>query len=152
MRIRLPAALAACALITGSLTGCGVMSDSCIDWVYFETPADAAEDADAVVLGTIVQQTGTTTYLGMTATTWMIQVDEWVDGNGDEEIVVTSLPRRCGDRGDTMADRQGEEGMILFLRDDDETSTWQAITPWQGVVPAGPGGSIPESWPDDIYD
>ncbi|WP_217181690.1 hypothetical protein [Streptomyces sp. AC495_CC817] len=123
-------------------------ASTCIDWVFFETPDDAVAEADAVAVGRIVDQAGSTTYMGMPATTWNVEVDEWLEGSGDDEIVVTSLPRSCGDDGDSMASYQGTEPLVFFLRDDAEG--WQLVTPWQGVVPAGPDG-LPADWPDDIY-
>ncbi|MHC9046441.1 hypothetical protein ACYX8G_17780 [Microbacterium saperdae] len=127
-----------------------VTSETCIDWVWFETPADAAAESDAVLLGRIVDQAGTSNYLDIPATTWNVEVDSWLDGGGegDGEIVVTSLPRSCGDTRDIMSERQGGEPVILFLRD--ASSGWEIITPLQGVVPAGPDGGIPTVWPDAI--
>lgn len=137
-----------------ALSGCTVpgltTSESCIDWVFFETPADAADEADAVVRGSIVEQAGTRTYLDMPAPTWTVAVDEWIEGTGDDEITVISLPRSCGDTGDTMAAYQQVDDLVFFLRDDE--SGWQGITPYQGVVPVGADGAIPAEWPENLYD
>lgn len=136
------------------LTACAgnpfVQTQSCIDWVYFESPSDAIDDATAVARGHVVDRAGSTTYLDLPATTWNVEVDEWLKGSGDAEIVVTSLPRSCGDTGDAMAEAQPEDDVILFLRE--RPSGWETITPWQGTIPALPDGSIPTSWPEDLYD
>ncbi|MCK2035599.1 hypothetical protein KZC51_05545 [Microbacterium sp. SSW1-49] len=124
-----------------------VTSEACIDWVWFETPADAAAEADAVALGRIIDQAGSTSYMDIPATTWNVEVDSWLAGSGDAEIVVTSLPRSCGDTHDTMSEEQGGDAVVLFLRD--ASSGWETITPLQGVVPATSEGGIPAAWPDE---
>ena len=139
---------------TSSLVGCSnapVESATCIDWVYFEAPADAYDDADAVARGRIVGREGTTSYLEMPAATWTADIDEWMKGAGDPEIVVTSLPRGCGDGGDSLAEAMDAgDQVILFLRD--QPSGWEAITPWQGAIAPATDGGIPDAWPEDLYD
>lgn len=131
------------------LAACAVLpsTQSCIDWVFFDAPADAAEEADAVAVGRIVDQAGTTSYLDIPATTWNVEVDEWLEGDGDAEIVVTSLPRSCGDTSDAMAEAQDEGELVFFLRE--RESGWEILTPWHGVTPATPDGGIPATWPED---
>ena len=124
------------------------MTQSCIDWVFFDTPADAVDEANAVVRGHIVDQAGTTSYMDIPVTTWNVEVEEWLTGEGEAEIVVTSLPRSCGDTTDAMAEAQSDGDLILFLRE--RPSGWEIITPWQGMIPATPDGSIPESWPEEV--
>lgn len=148
------AAALASVLLLLPLPGCTlpsiVTSQACASWVDFTTPVDAADEADAVALGRIVDQAGNTTYEGITTNTWNVEVDEWLKGDGEGEIIVTSLPRTCGDDRDTMSRFQSVEELVLFLRDDE--SGWQTITPFQGAVPASPDGEIPEAWPDGLYD
>lgn len=88
--------------------------------------------------------------MGMTATTWNVEADTWLKGDGDSKLVVTSLPRSCGDTDDTMARLQDAGSLVFFLRD--EPSGWEIVTPWHGVVPATPDGGIPAAWPDDVYE
>jgi hypothetical protein len=137
------------AVLTMPLLSCTSLSTShsCIDWVFFDTPADAAEEANAIAVGRIVDQAGTTSYMDIPATTWNVVVDEWLEGDGDPEIVVTSLPRSCGDTTDAMAEAQKEDELVFFLRE--RASGWEIVTPWQGVTPAAPGGQIPQTWPED---
>lgn len=149
------AALAIAFAVYVLLSACAIPGvttvQSCIDWVHFDDPSAAADEADAVALGRIVDKAGTTTYYEMTATTWSVAVDEWIrGGTGDAEIVVTSLPRSCGDTGDSMADAAGGDPVVLFLRDGDDG--WQAITPFQGIVAPGPDGGIPAEWPRGLYE
>lgn len=146
---RMLAALAVAVLAVSALSGCS-SATSCIDWVYFETPAEAAEWVDAVAIGTIVGQAGTTSYENMPASTWNVAVEEWQKGSGPDDLVVTSLPRSCGDTADSMTEYQGVSPLVFFLQETE--SGWTAVTPFQGVIPAASDGTIPETWPDDLYD
>lgn len=137
------------------LAGCSSFgvpaSGVCIDWVYFDTPADAAGEADAVIVGTVDSQAGSTAYQGLRATTWSVSVDRWIKGgDGSGAIVVTSLPRSCGDTDDSMADAVGAGPVVLFLRD--RESAWEILTPFQGVLPAERNGDLPGAWPTDAPD
>ncbi|WAA66719.1 hypothetical protein [Microbacterium oxydans] len=137
------------AALTVPLLSCTSLttSQTCIDWVFFDAPADAASEADAVARGHIADQAGTTSYMDIPATTWNVEVDDWLEGDGDAEIVVTSLPRSCGDTTDAMAEMQDEDELVFFLRK--RATGWEIITPWQGVTPATPDGGIPETWPEE---
>ena len=150
-RAVLAGAVAAASLL--SLSGCAVpglvTTSACIDWVSFDTPADAATDADAVVLGSIAGQDGTTQYEGMTANIWTVEIEDWLKGSGSETIDVVSLPRSCGDTEDGMAEFSDQDEVVLFLRSTD--SGWEGITPWQQAMLSEDGG-YPEAWPDDLYD
>jgi hypothetical protein len=146
--------LAAVALAFGAAvwpTGCapgeiGTEAEACISWIYLETPADAVEQSDAVVRARIIDEAGTRPYEVLTSTTFTVEVDEWIKGSGESEIVVASLPRSCGDTGDSMADAAGGEPVVLFLRSTPEG--WETLTPFQGVVAPGPDGGVPEEWPE----
>jgi hypothetical protein len=151
--VRPLSAVTGIATASAALTACtiGHTVQSCIDWVFFDSPSDAAAEADAVARGRIVDQAATTSYLGMPATTWNVEIDEWFEGAGADEIVVVSLPRSCGDTTDSMAEAEAEaEDLILFLREQD--TGWEILTPWQGVIPARSDGGVPATWPDGLYD
>lgn len=146
------AAVAISAALLLPLSSCafpGTTAETCIDWVHFESPADAADEADAVAIGRIVNQTGTTDYLDMPATTWNVIVEDWVSGDHtDAVITVTSLPRGCGDSTDAIAEAaDGDDLVVLYLRDSDDG--WQTLTPLQGTVALGPDGGVPSEWPMD---
>ena len=145
---------AAIALLgTLALGGCSappfVTANTCIDWVYFETPADAAADADAVALGSVTEHRGSTQYEGMAANIWTVEVTEWLKGGGADSIDVVSLPRSCDDTGDSMSQFGPDDSVVLFLRSTD--NGWEGVTPWQQVT-ADDDDTIPESWPDDLYE
>ncbi|MFT4258375.1 hypothetical protein [Microbacterium sp.] len=139
------AASVALLALTACSSGPLVTTQSCIDWVYFETPAAAVEEADAVAIGRLGDEVDPTTYMGMRASRWNVEVDEWQKGAGGSEIVVTSLPRSCGDETESFDEFRDADAVVLFLRDD--ADGWHVITPHQGLVLPGPDGGIPSEWP-----
>ena len=149
--------LATAGMVAASLVlaGCSSFgpptSGACIDWVYFESPADAADEADAVIVGTVESSAGSTTYLDLPATKWHVSVDRWIKGgDGSRTVVVTSLPRSCGDTHDSVADAVDAGPVVLFLRDG--KSGWETLTPFQGLIPAERDGNLPSEWPADKDD
>ncbi|WP_127473395.1 hypothetical protein [Microbacterium sulfonylureivorans] len=146
--VRLGAALL---LFAACLSGCSVLpmqTMTCVDWVWFETPRDAAEDSDAVVIGQVVGSTGTVDRYGHASHVWTVEVSEWVEGSGADTIEVVSQPRTCetgspypdGDPLDTEAE------VMLFLRQQDDASA-ETVTGLQGVIPAPDAGAVPDTWP-----
>lgn len=154
-RPALSAAIAAAVVLTVQITGCASQNpttvQSCFDWPDFEEPDTAADAADAVALGRIIDQEGTTSYYEVAAATWNVSIDEWIEGgSGETNIVVTSVPRGCGDTDDTMAHHAGGDEVVLFLRSGDDG--WETLTPFQGIVDPRAGGGIPATWPPTLYD
>lgn len=140
-------------LATATLTGCvGPIGEShtCVDWVFFDSPGDAVEAADAVVAGTIVDQSDSTQMFGEGAPIWTIEVAEWITGEGDDELQVVSTPATCEATtpADPMETMQDAARVIVFLHDDPEVG-WRTLTPFHGVTPAGADGGVPEVWPSD---
>jgi len=139
-------------LAAASLTGCTMAgpfeSHTCVDWVWFDSPADAMEEADAVVAGHLVDQSGSTTMFGEAAPIWTVAVDEWIEGDGDDEVEVVSTPATCeaSPPPDPFLAMRDEDRVIVFLHHDPDVG-WRALTPWQGVFSAGPDGGLPEVWP-----
>lgn len=139
------------AMLAGCSSPTATTTSVCIDWVYFESPADAEADADAVVVGTVESQSGSTMSYDLPTTTWNVKVDSWIKGGAaSSDIAVTSLPRSCGDNDDSMAEAVGTGQVVLFLRDGDDG--WETLTPFQGTIPVGPDGDPPTEWLDDLYD
>lgn len=148
--------VAAVVLAAGLLTGCSSMSlgqsSSCVDWVVFDTPEDAAADADGVVIGRVVGEAGTTRLYDQDMNVWRVAVDSWVRGDGASEIDVASSPRTCEEGspypdGDPL-DAAGD--VMIFVRDVD--GAFQTITGYQGVIPATTDGELPAEWPADPSD
>jgi hypothetical protein len=150
MRSRLVSTVALAACLTGVLTGCSgePRSYSCVDWVWFDTPADAAADAEGVVIGDVVNTAGTVDSYGERANVWNVEVSEWIAGEGPSTIQVLSLPRTCeegspypdGDPLDT-----GDEVMIFVRAGDGDL--YETVTGLQGVIPAPEASELPSEWP-----
>ncbi|QAY59756.1 hypothetical protein ET475_06970 [Microbacterium protaetiae] len=144
-----PAASAVLAL--GLLTGCSGApfgtAGQCVDWVAFDTPADALEDASSAVVGTVGEKVGEANLFGYTVNAWSVQVDHWAKGSGEGSIRVLSAPETCSagspyPGGDPFGAASGLQLILLH----EENGAPRTITPWQGIVPA-PGGVVPEAWP-----
>lgn len=89
---------------------------ACVDWMRFLTPAEAASDAGAVLLGKVVRQDGAARLYGVEANRWLFDVEkvlERPDHAGEranpaaepppelevsagEQVSVVSTPETCG--------------------------------------------------------
>jgi hypothetical protein len=115
-------------------------SSSCVDWVRFETPSDAAADARAVLRGTVVERAGTADMFGFDANVWTFEVEEVLERpapgpdapEASPELVVApgdrlsviSTPETCimpheeyagGDPLDPATGLGGESGTLIVL-------------------------------------
>lgn len=142
------AVVAGLGLVCG-LSGCAqpvIESSACVDWVLFDSPADAAAEADGLVTGHVVQRSSPIRQYGVDVNVWTVEVDSWVIGSGDDEIHVASSPRTCesgspypdGDPLDT------DEDVMIFIQELD--GRMQTLTGFQGVIPAPIDGNIPDAW------
>lgn len=127
-------------------------SETCVDWVWFPTPADAVAEADAVVRTTgPAAASGTAELFGTDATVHTLAVGAVLAGSGaraGDVLEVASTPVTCtgGGRypdGDPL-DATGT--LLVLLERDEQTGAWRTLTPAQGVV-AAPDGAVPGSWP-----
>lgn len=129
----------------------------CASWIDFETPFDAAAEADAVVIGTVTEQGDDVTIMGGDAHTWTVEVDTWLSSRGDSPIVVAPMPDHCagknspypgGDPIRPFADNGSP--VMLFLNDgeayDAGERAYTTLTPYQGAIPAPTDGQIPANW------
>ncbi|MGW2091143.1 hypothetical protein [Promicromonospora sukumoe] len=89
---------------------------ACVDWMRFLTPAEAASDAGAVLLGKVVRQEGTAELYGVEANRWLFDVEEVLERpdpageranpaaepppelevSAGEQVTVVSTPETCG--------------------------------------------------------
>ncbi|MFD7025996.1 hypothetical protein [Promicromonospora sukumoe] len=99
--------------LVGGLPQGGV---ACVDWVRFLTPAEAASDAGAVLLGKVVQHEGTARLYGVEANRWLFDVEEVLERpdpedaranpaaepppelevSAGQQVSIVSTPETCG--------------------------------------------------------
>lgn len=153
MKMRVAGAAVVLVLAVGAMSGCSedlfVTSTACASWASYDDPDAAADEADGVVIGRVVEQTGSGTFLGARVSTWHVDVEEWVKGGAAEDtIVVTSAIDTCGPVApDPLSEVEGEGAVGIFLTYD--TDHWVMLNPFQGLVELDPSGAIPAQWPAD---
>lgn len=136
--------------------GCGVVgerTETCVSWVWFETPAAALADATvAVRTDGPARPAGTAELFGVDARVHTVRVAEVLKGADvqvGQELDVLSTPVTCtggevypdGDPVDT------DGPLVLFLHRDDDAGGWRTITPDQGAVAPTEDGRVPDAWP-----
>jgi hypothetical protein len=150
------AVLAVVALTVSAAAGCAVVGErtvACVEWVWFDTPADALDDATvAVRTDGPAPVVGTADLFGVDARVHAVRVVEVLKGSdvrAGDELAVAATPATCtGEEvypdGDPL-DASGD--LVLLLHRDEDAGLWRTITPEHGVVPATVDGHVPDSWP-----
>ncbi|MCB7135553.1 hypothetical protein [Cellulosimicrobium marinum] len=144
------AALAAAALLAPTLGACAALgatsgTESCVDWVSFDTAADREAAATLVVDATVLRRDGTRPMLGTDAHVWEVEVTDVVHGDATpgDRLAVASTPQTCSDGtypdGDPL---DVDHAVRLYLADGDHAvpgtaEGWSLITPFDGVGAAG---------------
>lgn len=151
--IVLAVSMAGCATTSGTTGGDGeLQAQSCVDWVLFDSPADAMTDATAVLRTTgPTAAAGTTQLFGADANVHSVEIADVLKGADllvGQTIDVASTPVTCTaggvyPDGDPL-DASGS--VIVLLSWDDDAQVWRTMTPTQGVVAATADGEIPPTW------
>lgn len=151
--IVLAVSMAGCATTSGTTGGDGeLQAQSCVDWVLFDSPADALADATAALRTTgPTSAAGTTQLFGADANVHSVQVDAVLKGTDlqvGQDVEVAATPVTCTGDG-TYPDGDPLEAsgsLIVLLSWDDDAEMWRTMTPNQGVVAATADGEIPPTW------
>ena len=128
-----------------------MQAQGCPSWAGYDSPAEAAESAEAVVVGHVSELVDTREMFGATGNLWSIEVDEWRKGAGSDLIEVLSPPSACGASDDPylgtdpFVAASADPPTIVFLTD--REGGWMAISPGQGAVAATADGQLPTVWP-----
>ena len=141
--------LATAVLLAGVLgTGCGIIpgsgAETCVDWVWFQTPQAQYDQAEMVLIGRSVGSDGETSIYGYEATTHLIEVERVLKGDpGDGSLRISSTPQTCtgGEsypEGDPL---QTDKRVIIFATH--QGDEWFTMTPAQGVLPLPEGKEPP---------
>ena len=119
-------------------------TQTCVDWVRFETPQDQYNKAGVVLIGKSVRHVGETSIYGSKATTHLVEVEQVLKGDpGDGNLRISSMPQTCsgsesyldGDPLDTA------QRVIIFATK--QGGEWFTMTPAQGVLPFQQGAELP---------
>ncbi|QCO98588.1 hypothetical protein FCN77_13885 [Arthrobacter sp. 24S4-2] len=135
-------------LVTVFGTGCSIIpsggTETCVDWVRFETPQDQYDKSGMVLVGKSVGKVGETSIYGYKATTHLVEVERVLKGDPrDVNLRISSMPQTCtggesypdGDPLDT------DQRVIIFATE--QGSEWFTMTPAQGVLPFRHGTELP---------
>lgn len=145
------AALASAVMLASCSAGGGGFprAEACVSWVDFQTPQDAYDDADVVLVGQSSPADGSVDMFGLAAAVHEIAIGGILKGELPDagRVQVASTPVTCTG-GDTYRDGDPLDtggDLILFLREpgDDHGDVWHLITPFDGVFPVPDDGSLP---------
>ena len=150
--MKLLALATAAGLVVAGLSGCGSYTSACVDWVDFVTPADAAADAQYVLVGSVVGSAPNRHLFYLPAPVHRFVVDEVLKGDlsAGDEIEVASVPQTCN--GEAGAFPEGDpletdQRVEIFLFEED--GEFRLITPFDGVELAPEGEALPWEPLDD---
>lgn len=139
-------AVAGVVLLLAVLSGCNLTTTiTCVDPVDFETPADAAESASLVVVGTVTGSAGERAYYQETAPVHRFAVESVLKGElTSRTIEVASVPQTCNGEAGSFPDGDPldtDQRVELFLFE--AKGEYRLITPWDGVAAAPAGEPLP---------
>lgn len=145
---KLIARVQALALVAVLGSGFGIIptsgTETCVDWVRFESPQDQYDQAGAVMVGRSVGEDGKTVIYGYQATGHVVQVEQVLKGSpGTGNVRILSVPQTCTGsnsypNGDPL---QAAERVIIFANQ--QGKDWVTMTPEQGVLPFPEGTELP---------
>ncbi|MDQ0850965.1 hypothetical protein QFZ65_002903 [Arthrobacter sp. B3I9] len=136
--------LLACVLTAGCGFFPGSRTETCVDWIRFETPQELFDDAALVVVGTPKGRDGKTSIYGYSSQVHLVEVETVVKGQpGPGLLRVVSTPETCTGgvsypRGDPL---DGEQRMLIYASR--QQDGWFTLTPAQGAVPFERGAALP---------
>lgn len=133
-------------LLCGLLCGCSLLpvsrTDTCVDWVRFETMQQRFDHAGAVLVGTAVKRDGEVRIYAYQANVHVVEVEQVLKGSLSEGSVrIASMPVTCGASypdGDPL-DAGGRQLFFLTQQNDG----WFTMTPDQGAVSFPAGTPLP---------
>lgn len=137
-------ALLACVVTTGCALFSGPRTETCVDWVHFETPQKLFDDAALVVVGKPVGKDGTASIYGYTAQIHLVEVETVLKGQpGPGPLLIASTPATCTGgnsypQGDQLDSRQR---MLIYASH--QHGGWSTLTPGQGAEPFPEGAALP---------
>ena len=131
-------------LVASALSGCGLTSSACIDYIQYETPAAMAEAADLIVVGTQTATDRTTDLYGARLLVFEVTVENVLKGEAQDGVIeVVAPPGDCFESGSTVeGELLGDAGHTEFFLLDGK-SQWLTLSPFQGAEPVVSGSPLP---------
>ena len=141
-----------------ALSGCaggvfpGVTSVGCASWAAPADPAQAMEESDVVVIGTVDEQAGTASAGGFTGLrVWRVDVSRTIVGDAGATIEIASAPPGCTDApyrdGDDFADAAASGDEVVVFGAFRENDVLMGLAPDHQLLRLDPDGAIPGTWP-----
>ncbi|WP_426976765.1 hypothetical protein ACQCSU_18835 [Pseudarthrobacter sp. O4] len=127
------------ALLAATLTtGCGLFpgaaTDTCVDWIRFESPQQQFDDATLVVVGKPIRTDGETRIYGYRARIHLVDVEAVLKGEpAPGPLRIASTPVTCGQSYPDGDPLDGNNRMLIYASNQD--GGWFTQTPAQGAVP-----------------
>ena len=122
------------------LSGCSLMQSSeCVSWVTFDGDQQMlAESARLIVVGEVIEQSGTADLLGGDARLYRFDVQEASDERYvGMELEIASRADGCAANPYGSGDQLDTDGRIaVFLSTDEQWGGLATLTPFDGVLPA----------------
>ena len=135
-------------LTCGLASGCSLLppatSETCVDWVRFETPQAQFDHAALVLIGKPVRADGETLIYGYEANVHLVEVETVLKGDpGPPPLRIASMPPTCSagvsyPDGDPL---ERSRRMLIFATK--QEGGWFTQTPAQGAVPFETGKPLP---------
>ncbi|MGY2743032.1 hypothetical protein [Arthrobacter sp. UYCu723] len=127
---------AGCSLLPGAAT------DTCVDWIRFESPQQQFDDATLVVIGKPIRTDGETKIYGYRARIHLVEVEAVLKGDpAAGPLRIASTPVTCGQSYPDGDPLDGNQRMLIYARNQD--GGWFTQTPAQGAVPFESGTPLP---------
>lgn len=134
-------------LACGLVGGCALLpttSETCVDWIHFETPQAQFDQAALVLIGKPVRVDGETLIYGYRANVYVLEVETVLKGDpGPAPLRIASTPVTCS-AGVSYPDGDplGRSQRMLIYAGKQENG-WLTQTPAQGAVPFDVGEPLP---------
>ncbi|MHA7246945.1 hypothetical protein [Arthrobacter tecti] len=130
-------------------SGCGVDigTVACAGWVWFETPQDAFDEAELVLVGRPIAEDGQQRIYGYDAQIHVVSIEKVLKSDVEQdEIRIASMPQTCTDVGVVYPNGDPldmDQRVIIFASE--QEGQWFTITPEQGVLSFAEGEELPFS-------
>ncbi len=133
----------AMATAVAALGGCSALpwltqQQECVSWVTFDDQESLAASSQLIVVGTVIERSGTADLLGGDARLYRFDVEQSSDPDLEgSEIEIASRADGCAEDPYGFGDQlDTDERIAVFLSTDEQWDGFATVTPFDGVLPA----------------